>query len=264
MRAAVRPVAMPKDLAVIADRLCLAPQPRPQVESDEMSVWSRLANPAQPATAQDAQADMATGDAAPKATTCPCFTPGTLIATPRGAVPVEHLREGDLVSTRDNGPQVIRWLGRQTLNRAALATNLDRKPILILAGSLGDGLPERDMIVSPEHRMLIADGAALRNIDAAEVLVAARHLVNHGTIRSLDTMRVTYLHFMFDRHEVVLSDGVWTESFHPSDTSLGAVGEAAAREIATLFPDLGTAEGVAGYAAARQSLSAEEARLLAL
>jgi hypothetical protein len=77
-------------------------------------------------------------------------------------------------------------------------------------------------------------------------------------------MRTTYIHFMFDRHEVVLSDGAWTESFQPGDQTLGAMGEATRQEIVALFPDLATVDGIVDYAAARRSLKAHEAKLLRL
>ena len=194
----------------------------------------------------------------------PCFTPGTLIATPRGEVPVDSLREGDRVITRDNGIQEIRWVGNRTLSRDELALNPSLKPILIKAGSLGQGLPERDMVVSPQHRLLIAGDRTQLYFDESEVLVAAKHLVNNGAIQTLETLRTTYIHFMFDRHEVVLSDGAWTESFQPGDQTLGAMGQAARDEIVALFPELATAEGVADYAAARRALKAHEAKLLQL
>ena len=112
--------------------------------------------------------------------------------------------------------------------------------------------------------MLIAGDRTQLYFDESEVLVAAKHLVNNGAIQTLETLRTTYIHFMFDRHEVVLSDGAWTESFQPGDQTLGAMGQAARDEIVALFPDLATAEGVADYAAARRALKAHEAKLLQL
>lgn len=194
----------------------------------------------------------------------PCFTPGTMIATPRGEVPVESLREGDRVITRDNGIQEIRWTGNRTLNRAELAEGQNLKPILIKAGSLGRNLPERDMLVSPQHRVLVTGETPQLYFEESEVLVAAKHLVGKQGVSVMDTMRTTYIHFMFDRHEVVLSDGAWTESFQPGDQSLGAMGQATRDEIIALFPELATEGGLTDYAAARRSLKAHEAKLLRL
>jgi hypothetical protein len=68
---------------------------------------------------------------------------------------------------------------------------------------------------------------------------------------------------MFDQHEVILSDGAWTESFQPGDMTLGAMGDAQRQEILELFPELATREGLESYGAARRSLKRYEAKLLA-
>ncbi|MBO6603498.1 MAG: Hint domain-containing protein [Roseicyclus sp.] len=192
----------------------------------------------------------------------PCFTPGSRIATPKGEVPVETLREGDKIITRDNGIQEIRWIGTRTLNRSELRRAPYLRPILIKAGALGDGLPERDMMVSPQHRMLVSGDRTQLYFEESEVLVAAKHLVNHGAVQWLDPLRATYVHFMFDHHEVVLADGAWTESFQPGDQSLGAMGNGARTEILEIFPELKTPAGRESYVAARRALKSHEAKLL--
>jgi len=192
----------------------------------------------------------------------PCFTPGTLVATPRGERLVEELRAGDRVITRDNGIQDIRWVGRRTLSRAELALAPHLKPVMIRAGSLGNCLPERDMLVSPNHRMLVANDKTSLYFEEHEVLVAAKHLINHSSVKPVETLGTTYLHFMFDRHEVVLANGAWTESFMPGDYSLGGMGNAQRSEIFELFPDLKTPAGLENYTAARRTLRRHEAVLL--
>lgn len=192
----------------------------------------------------------------------PCFTPGALIATPRGEVPVESLKAGDQVITRDNGIQTIRWVGAKKLSWQDLAVNPHLKPILIRRGSLGNNLPERDMMVSPNHRMLVANDRTALYFDEHEVLVAAKHLVAGKGVHEVDSMGTTYLHFMFDRHEVVLANGAWTESFQPGDYTLKGMGNAQRNEIFELFPDLKTTEGRETYSAARRTLKKFEARLL--
>ena len=192
----------------------------------------------------------------------PCFTPGTLIATPKGEVLVEELKAGDKVITRDNGIQEIRWLGRKTLNNAALRVNQHLRPIMIRQGSLGNGLPERDMMVSPNHRVLVANDRTALYFDEHEVLVAAKHLIGGKGIFSLDSIGTCYIHFMFDQHEVVLSDGAWSESFQPGDFTLKGMGNAQRNEIFELFPDLQTDAGLDDYIAARRTLKRHEAVLL--
>lgn len=192
----------------------------------------------------------------------PCFTPGTLIATPRGEVPVESLKVGDKVVTRDNGIQEIRWTGERALTGQELQQNSHLQPIFIKRGALGNGLPERDMMVSPNHRLLIASDRTQLYFDEHEVLVAAKHLVGTEGVHAVEAIGVNYLHFLFDRHEVVLSNGAWTESFQPGDMTLKGMGNAQRNEIFELFPELKTTEGRDDYQAARRTLKRHEARLL--
>ena len=192
----------------------------------------------------------------------PCFTAGAQVATPQGARSVEELRVGDKVITRDNGIQEIRWIGAKSLDLNGLKAAPHLRPVLIRKGSLGDGLPERDMMVSPNHRMLVANERTSLYFDEREVLVSAKHLVDNKGVAQVDMLGTTYIHFMFDRHEVVLADGTWTESFQPGDYSLKGIGNAQRSEILELFPELKTTQGVAEYTAARKSLKTHEAMLL--
>lgn len=192
----------------------------------------------------------------------PCFTPGTRIATPRGERLVETLEVGDKIITRDNGIQEIRWIGARTLTGAEMAQASHMQPVLIRQGALGNGLPERDMMVSPNHRVLVANDKTALYFDESEVLVAAKHLTGLDGVDIVEASSVTYIHFMFDQHEVVLSDGAWTESFQPGDHSLAGIGDAQRQEIFELFPELSTADGVNAYQAARRSLKRHEAFLV--
>ncbi|QBF31656.1 Hint domain-containing protein [Thalassococcus sp. S3] len=195
-------------------------------------------------------------------TVIPCFTPGTMIATPTGERRVEDLEIGDRVITRDNGIQDIRWLGKRALTGQELVQAEHLRPVLIRAGALGNGLPERDMMVSPNHRVLVANDKTALYFEEREVLVAAKHLTGLDGVDVVEVSGVTYIHFMFEQHEVVLSDGAWTESFQPGDQTLAGVGDAQRNEIFELFPELKTPEGVAAYNSARRSLKKHEAHLL--
>ena len=192
----------------------------------------------------------------------PCFTPGTLIATPRGEKLVEELQLGDRVITRDNGLQEIRWIGHRALGAKDLQNAPHLKPVLIRAGALGHGLPERDMLVSPQHRLLLNSERAALYFEEREVLAAAKHLTGMEGVDQVEASGTTYIHFMFDQHEVVLSNGAWTESFQPGEQVLDGMGAEQRDEIFDLFPELREAQGVEAYQAARRSLKKHEARLL--
>jgi Ca2+-binding RTX toxin-like protein len=193
----------------------------------------------------------------------PCFTPGTAIATPRGEMLVEELKVGDKIITRDNGIQEIRWMGVKHLNGHSLKSEPHLQPVLIQAGSLGNDLPERDMLVSPNHRMLVNNDRVSLYFEENEVLVSAKHLVNPSEgVQTVQSMGVSYIHFMFDAHEVVLANGAWTESFQPGDYSLKGIGNAQRSEIFDLFPELSGKQGLDAYSSARLTLKKHEARML--
>jgi Ca2+-binding RTX toxin-like protein len=192
----------------------------------------------------------------------PCFTPGTLIATPTGERKVEDLKAGDRVITRDNGIQEIRWAGKKAMKGSDFKKSPHLRPVLIQKGALGNGLPERDMLVSPNHRILVASDMTALYFEEREVLVAAKHLTGMDGVDVVDVSWTTYIHFMFDQHEVVLSDGSWTESFQPGAQALAGVGQGQRAEILELFPELRTKDGIEDYHTARKSLKKHEAALL--
>ncbi len=203
----------------------------------------------------DAGATCQPGPNVPRCT--PCFTPGTQITTERGDCPVEQLAVGARVITRDNGIQTVRWVGRTQLFLHDFQAEPHLLPVFIAKGALGKGLPERDMRLSPNHRVLVANGRTSLRFAEREVLVAAKHLTSDG-VHVVQSSGTTYLHFMCDRHEIVLADGVWTESFQPDDQSLKGLGNAQRLEIHELFPALKTEAGRAAYTAARLTVAASE------
>ncbi|SEQ17131.1 Hint domain-containing protein [Thalassovita taeanensis] len=184
----------------------------------------------------------------------PCFVAGTMIRTPEGDVPVETLEPGDLVMTRDEGAQPLRWTGARQV--AALGKFA---PIRIRANTFG---AHDDLYVSPLHRVLIRDSVAELLFGHSEVLVAARDLVNdHSVVRAEGGM-VHYVHLLFDRHQVVWSAGLETESFLPGPQTAQSFEADIVQEICTLFPEIDPETG-AGYGpSARRTLRRYEARLL--
>ncbi len=184
----------------------------------------------------------------------PCFVAGTRILTPTGEVPVESLRLGDLVFTQDEGPQPLRWIGR----RAVPAIG-DHAPILIADNTLG---PHRAIRLSPQHRVLIRDSLAELLFGDAEVLVAAKDLVNGHSVTVQEGGMVDYVHLMFDRHQVIFSEGLATESFLPGPQTTKSFDAPLVAEICAIFPALDPVTGTGYSAAARRTLRAFEAQVL--
>lgn len=190
-----------------------------------------------------------------------CFTAGTMILTDRGERSIEELAPGDMVWTRDNGFQPLRWHGRRSLSAQELEANPRLRPVRIRAGALGPNRPRRDLTVSPQHRILVRSQIAQRMFSAPELLVPARHLTEIDGIDELTgNQPVTYVHLLFDGHEVVMSDGAETESLYPGPQVINALG-AAAEEIYAIFPEL--RENSAKIAGARPFATGHRARQLA-
>lgn len=193
----------------------------------------------------------------------PCFAAGTIITTIGGDCPVELIQPGDRVLTRDNGVQRVVWSGQVTLTQEQLTLLPELRPVRIRAGALNGVAPVRDTVVSPNHRVLIFSPTAQMLFGEAEVLVAAHHLVGSPGFESVESGPATYVHLMFERHEIILGDGAWSESFQPGDYMLGSMDRGQRDEILTLFPDLETQAQAGGFAPARRSLRRHEADLLA-
>lgn len=192
-----------------------------------------------------------------------CFTPGTRIETPDGPRLVEELREGDLVQTKDNGAQDIQWIGSRRMTGARLFAMPKLRPIRIRAGALGIDRPDGELLVSPEHRMLVQGDVARALFNTSEVLVAAKDLLNSGTVSVDLAMReVTYIHLLLPCHQILWANGVETESFHPASAALSTLGEADRLRLLARFPALASEPHTYG-SFARRSLSGPEAAILA-
>ncbi|MFN6951997.1 MAG: Hint domain-containing protein, partial [Albidovulum sp.] len=191
-----------------------------------------------------------------------CFTPGTLIDTDRGPVAVEALRPGDMVLTMDHGYQPIRWIGHRDVTQAELQRAPQLRPVLISRGTFGPGRPESDLRVSPQHRLLISGPRAELFVGETEVLTPAVNLLGlPGVARDAAVGGVRYIHILFDRHEILRSNGLWTESFQPAAATLSAMEQAQRDEILALFPEL-LGIGRDDYPAARTTVKRHEARLI--
>ena len=168
-----------------------------------------------------------------------CFTRGTKLTTSTGDVAIEELQVGDLVQTLDHGLQPIQWIGTRKLGKAELLAAPNMVPIRVRQGALGNGLPEQDLIVSPQHRILIKSQISERMFGKAEVLVAAKHLTDIDGIELAEDLEdVEYIHVLCAQHEILFSNGAATESLYTGPQALKSISEAARQEVFALFPEL--------------------------
>ncbi len=165
-----------------------------------------------------------------------CFAAGTHIATAAGAVPVEHLKLGDLLHTADAGLQKIKWLGTRTYASPFAARNHMVLPIRIQAGAIADRIPARDLWVSPGHAIYIAG-----------MFIHAWRLINGISITQVSAMEtITYFHIEMENHEIILAENCPVETFMDENFRLQFHNAA---EFAALYPGQ-----VATQASCRQRL----------
>lgn len=192
-----------------------------------------------------------------------CFVRGTRLRTPGGYVAVEDLMPGDRLSTRDDGPQQVQWIGRRHLSGARLAADPQLRPVRIRSGGLGGRDPRGDLLVSPRHRLLLRGKLADALFRTPEVLVEAKDLLNDRSITVDHGARsVDYFHVLLPRHQVVWANGVASESFHPAHAGLDELDAQQAEALERVVPGLTQRPGLYGDSARRRLSGAEAAILL--
>ncbi|UWQ85176.1 Hint domain-containing protein [Leisingera caerulea] len=188
--------------------------------------------------------------------TVPCFLRGTMIRVPGGEIAVEDLRPGMEVLTCDNGPQVLLWTGSRRT-----ACTPDTAPIRFAPDSCGN---DRDLYVSPQHRMVVSGAMAELLFGETEVLVKAKDLVNDRTVRpALELEEAEYYHLLFGSHQILWANGALSESYQPGPETAAGFDAGTQAEIRDLFPDLCAETGRGCGNAARLSLRSYEARVIA-
>ena len=156
-----------------------------------------------------------------------CFTSGTAIRTPKGEVSIEDLQVGDLICTLDNGPQPIRWIGRREVRAEELAADEKMRPVVIPKGMSG---AQRDLLVSRQHAIMMGNGHLARAIHLAETK-GLRARVAHGK------KQVTYVHLMFDAHQIIFAENVASESFYPGANAIDMLTPKALTDLKRAFPE---------------------------
>ena len=186
-----------------------------------------------------------------------CFARGTMIRTEDGANLVEDLAIGDRVETMDNGAQEIRWIGSRVLCRDTLRGAAHLNPVRIRKGTFGN---IRDLVVSPQHRILVRGTRTEMMFGAPEVFVKAKDLIDGVNVIQETPDEVEYFHILFDDHEIVFAEGAAAESLHPGCQALKGMTHAMRAEVIELFPELSALDQ--DRPLARMPLKSHEAQAL--
>ena len=153
-----------------------------------------------------------------------------MIACEEGETRVEDLRPGDRILTRDHGAQPLRFIGRATLRATGVFA-----PVVIPQGVLGNS---GALIVSQQHRMFLYQRRRLPGLPTAELLVQARHLVDHETVFIREGGFVDWFSLVFDRHEIIYAEGIPAESLMVNDATVNRLPPEIATEVRRRFPGL--------------------------
>ncbi|MBS1301243.1 Hint domain-containing protein [Loktanella sp. SALINAS62] len=169
-----------------------------------------------------------------------CLTAGTLIDTPDGARLIDDLRVGDLVTTWDGDARPVRMIHSRRIKGDDLRHNRKLWPVCIQAGAMGFGLPQRNLWVSPQHRMLYQSIRVPLLFGEDAVFIRAKSMAATFEQVYVDSglSEITYVQLVFDRHEVIFAEGAATESFHPGEEVIATMSPDARAELFTLFPEL--------------------------
>ena len=167
-----------------------------------------------------------------------CFTTGTLIQTRTSFQAIEDIEIGDVIET-SLGQSPVLWIGRRKISAQALAHNPKLRPIRILAGALGKGLPKRDLLVSRQHRILVQSKISERMFGKPEVLISAIRLIAlSGVFIDESVTEVEYFHLLFDQHRIIFAEGSPTESMYTGPEALKNLSKVSREEILKIFPEV--------------------------
>ncbi len=168
-----------------------------------------------------------------------CFTSDNMIETDTGEVRASDLKIGMMIKTINGVSQPLKWIYRRCVTPEDMKKYPQLRPISFAPNSLGKSIPNKEMKLSPQHKLLITSPINQMYFEHSSLLVAAKHLVNNTTI-TIDKSDegIEYIHLLLDRHEVIYADGTEAESFNPGAWALGIMEAEAKMELDLLFPEL--------------------------
>ena len=176
-------------------------------------------------------------DAATPSTFAGGIAEGTTVRTPCGLRRVETLRQGDLVVTRCKGLQPLRALLTRTITRHEYLKDPTSAPVRLQPRAIGPLMPQQDLIVAPDQKILIPGYRIAERADDAPALAEARELLGTEAVAiDKSNPQVTFLQLVFDDHVVFMANGLPVESFKPCKDTLAQLNKDLRKALKTVFP----------------------------
>lgn len=190
-----------------------------------------------------------------------CFAKGTEIETPSGRRLVETLRSGDSLLTEDGRNVTIAWIGTSHYARRRASADSRLRPIHLRAHAFGPGLPDRDLVVSRQHRIVIESATCELMIGTSRAFVVAGHLPDRFATSPDPEEDVVYFHILLETHEILLANGLPAESFQPAQRMIETLSDASRQSLDEVLVVLG-AEAMLARPDALPTLNKREARVV--
>lgn len=182
-----------------------------------------------------------------------CFTDGTIIRTAQGEHEIRTLGPGVAVPTYGGSDRTLLAVHSRRLGLSELLARAHQWPIVIAAGALGEGRPRRELRVSPQHRILVNSKIAGRMTGSTALIPAKSLLDLPGVSQPRPDTPVTYIHLVFENHEIIEADGCWSESFYPGEQAMQALPKAVVAEYVGIFMDFGAVPPAANLMKTRKA-----------
>lgn len=183
---------------------------------------------------------------------CVSFAKGTRITLATGEQrPIEDLVEGDMILTRDAGAQPLRWLGQATVRAEG-----DFAPVRIKAGTLSN---LHDLLVSPDHRILVYQREDRLGTGQAEALVKVRHLINGTSVTQDFGGFIEYYQLLFDDHQIIYAEGVASESLLVNPRTRDAIPDDIAQSVLSNATSQRSSQALQEYEVASSLVSQHDA-----
>ncbi len=191
-----------------------------------------------------------------------CFARGTLIATPQGERPIEQLCAGDMVLTADGRAETVQWVSHTHFNYRQITETPALRPVCIPRGFLGRGMPHSDLWVSPQHRIVLRGWRTELHLGQEAVFIPAKHLMGEpGMPGNRWSDGVEYFHLLMKKHEIVLSNGLESESFFPGEMAKRGLNSQARRDLERVLDEQRNRRG-SNEQAALATVDAREAQVI--